>query len=73
MTQPAKIDERVDRHDIESKFRELQSDVATTTESAKGTVIAVAAAVGVVVLLIVFQLGRSRGKKKTTVVEVRRI
>lgn len=73
MTKPAKIDERVDRDDIESKFRELQTDVVSTAESAKGTVIAVAAAVGVAVLLAVFVLGRSRGHKKTTIVEVRRI
>ena len=72
MTEPGKIEERVEPEDIESKFRELQSDVVTTTEAAKGTAVAVGAAAGVVVLLLVFFLGRSRGKKKSTIVEVRR-
>lgn len=72
-TEPAKIEERIDPGDIESKFRELQTDVVTTTEAAKGTMVAVAAAAGVALLLVVFVLGRSRGKKKNTIVEVRRI
>ena len=72
MSEPAKIEERVERDDIESKFRELQGDVMATTEAAKGTAIAVGAGIGVLLLLLVFLLGRSRGKKKSTIVEVRR-
>lgn len=72
-TEPAKIEQRIDPEDIESKFRELQTDVVTTTEAAKGTAVAVAAVAGVALLLVVFVLGRSRGKKKNTIVEVRRI
>jgi hypothetical protein len=72
VSEPAKIEERVERDDIESKFRELQGDVMATADAAKGTAIAVGAGIGVLLLLLVFLLGRSRGKKKSTIVEVRR-
>ena len=72
MTEPGKIEERVEPEDIESKFRELQGDVVATTEAAKGTAVAVGAGLGVLLLILVFLLGRTRGKKKSTIVEVRR-
>jgi hypothetical protein len=72
VSEPAKIEQRIEPDDIESKFRELQGDVAATADAAKGTVIAVGAGVAVLLLLLVFLLGRSRGKKKSTIVEVRR-
>ena len=63
---------RVSPRDIESKFRELQGDVNQTAESAKNTVAAIGAAVAVAVLLGVFLFGKRRGRKKTTIIEVRR-
>ena len=63
----------VSRDDIEAKFREIQSEVETTAESAKGMAIAVGAAVAVVVVLGVFLMGRRRGRKRTTFIEVRRL
>lgn len=64
---------RITRADIEHKFRELQSDVTESAETAKSYLLAGAAAAGVVVFTIAFVAGRSRGKKKSTVVEIRRI
>ena len=43
-----------------------------TAESAKGIAVAVGAALAVGVVVIVFVLGKRRGKRKTTIVEVRR-
>lgn len=63
---------RITRDDIESKFRELQGEVDDTAESAKGMAIAVGAVVVVVVVVGVFLLGKKRGRRKTTIVEVRR-
>ncbi|MGH9084441.1 MAG: hypothetical protein ACRDYW_03215 [Acidimicrobiales bacterium] len=63
----------ITRNDLESKFRELQGEVDDTAESAKSTLIAVGAVVAVGVIAIAFLAGRRRGKKRTTVVEVRRI
>lgn len=67
-----KASDPVTRDDIEAKFRELSGDVDDKAEAAKGTAIAVSAVIAVAVVLGVFLYGRSRGKKKTTVVEVRR-
>ncbi len=64
--------DKITRADIESKFRELSGDVDDKADAAKGTAIAVGAVIAVAVVLGVFLFGRSRGKKKTTVVEVRR-
>lgn len=58
--------------DIEAKFRALTSDVDDRAESAKSTAVAVGAVIAAAVVIGVFILGRSRGRKKTTVIEVRR-
>jgi hypothetical protein len=73
VTAPAGQDGPITRDDIEAKFRELQSDVETTAESAKNVAIVVGAVVAVAVVLVVFALGKRRGHKKTTIVEVRRL
>jgi hypothetical protein len=65
--------DHISREDIEAKFREIQGDIEETAESAKGMAITVAAVVGVVIVLGVFLMGKSRGKKKTTFIEVRRL
>lgn len=65
-------DTPISRDDIEAKLREIQGEVDETAESAKGMVIAVGAALAVGVVVAVFILGRKRGRKKMTIVEVRR-
>lgn len=69
--EPAK-GEKITRDDLEAKFRELTGDVEDKAESARTTAIAVGAVVAAAVVLGVFLFGRSRGQKKTTIVEVRR-
>lgn len=64
--------EKITRDDIESKFRQLTSDVDDRADAARGTAVAIGAVVAAAIVLGVFLLGRSRGKKKTTVIEVRR-
>lgn len=59
--------------DLEAKMRELQGGVNETTERATSTLIAVGAVVAVGVIAVAFWAGRRRGKKRTTIVEVRRI
>ena len=65
--------QHIDRSDIEAKFRELRGEVNETAESAKGTAVAVGAAIAVAVVLGAFVLGRRRGRRRTTVVEIRRV
>ena len=66
-------DHEVTRSDIEAKLRQIRGEVERTGEAAKpiGLAVAVAAAVGVVA--VAYLLGRRRGKKKTTIVEIRRV
>ncbi len=59
--------------DLEAKMRELQDEGEEAAETAKSYVFAAAAAVAVIVFVIAFSAGKRRGKKKSTVVEIRRI
>lgn len=63
----------IDRGQIEAKLRELQGGVTETRESATSMLLTVGAVVAVGVLAVAFLAGRRKGKKRTTVVEVRRI
>ena len=63
----------ITKADLESKLRELQGGVDETRESAMSTIITVGAVVAVGVVAVAFLMGRRRGKKRSTVVEVRRI
>lgn len=63
----------IQKEDLEAKLRELQGGVAETKESATSTLITVGALVAVGVLAVAFLMGRRKGRRRTTVVEVRRI
>lgn len=63
----------VSRDDIESKLREIRGEVDAVGETSRSYVVIVGAAVAVTVVALAFLLGRRRGKRKTTVVEVRRV
>ena len=62
----------VSRDDIERKAQELVGAVEDTTESVKNTAVMVAVAVGVVVTAA-FIIGRRRGGRNKTVVEVYKV
>jgi len=63
----------ISRDDIESKFREIKTEVDSATTGAKDKVVPIAAAGGLLLALIFFLLGRRAGKKKSAVVQIRRI
>ena len=69
----ATVEKPVTRYDIEAKFRQLQGEVDTTAESAKSYVLIGGIAGAILVLLVVYILGRRTGRKKSTVVEIRRL
>ena len=73
MTSPLQADRPITRGDLESKLRELPGEVDETKESALSTASAVGAVLAVGVVAVAFLLGRRRGKRRTTVVEIRRI
>ncbi|MHB1533539.1 MAG: hypothetical protein ACYC1D_02830 [Acidimicrobiales bacterium] len=63
---------RIEMADIRSKLGELRGEVDETTESAK-PLLTYAAVAGVVLLVgAAFLLGRRRGRRKSTWVEIRR-
>ena len=65
--------EPVKRSDIEAKLREIKGEVDTTATAAKPAAMAVAAVAVVALLGAAYLLGRRKGKKKSTVVEIRRV
>lgn len=64
---------RVSRADIESKLRELRGEAEEAEESVKKPLAVVGGVAVVVVLGIVFLLGKRRGRRQTTTVEIRRV
>ncbi len=63
----------ISRDDIERKFRELEGGVGAAGESAKSYALVVGAVAVVAVVGVAYLLGRRRGKKRSTVVEIRRL
>jgi hypothetical protein len=64
---------RVSRADIEAKLRQIQGDVETGVESGRdiGRMVAIGGAVLVVAAM--YFLGRRHGRKKRTIVEIKRV
>ncbi len=69
MTETAKITPA----DIESKFREIQGQVDTVAEDSKKKVAIAATVTAIILLTIIYLMGQSSGKKKSTVLEIRRL
>ena len=51
----------------------MRGEVEETAEAAKAPIMAIAAGVGAVVVIAAFLLGKRRGRRKSTVVEIRRV
>ena len=66
-------DGQITRDDLEAQFREVQGGVDQARRAAKDTVVPFAIAGGLSLLLLVYLLGKRVGKKKSTIVEIRRI
>jgi hypothetical protein len=64
---------RVSRSDIEAKLKEVTGELEEAGEAAKGKGLIVAGVAAVVLLGVVFLLGKRRGRRKSTVVEIRRV
>lgn len=72
-TKSTRPDRPITKADIEAKLAEIGGEVDEQVESTKRVAIMAGVAVVAVVLAGVFLLGRRRGKKLTTVVEIRRV
>ncbi len=69
----AEVTTKITPQDLENKLKALQGDVQGKVDDQKSTIATGAAVGGVVLLLIFFLLGKRSGKKRSTVVEIRRI
>lgn len=69
----ATTDTPITRDDIQAKFGELEGEAQDSAEAARNTLLAVGVAAAVVIGGLFFLLGRRRGKKEKTIVEIRRV
>lgn len=65
--------DRITRDQLEDKFRELEGDARDQVESARSTAVTAGVVAGVLLLLLAFLLGTRKGRKRSTVVEIRRV
>lgn len=59
--------------DLETKFREIQGQVDVVASDSKKKAVVGGSVVAVILLLIIYSMGRNAGKKKSTVLEIRRL
>lgn len=65
--------DRITRDQLEDKFRELEGGAREQAESARSTVVTAGAVAALILLLLAFLLGSRKGRKRSTVVEIRRV
>ena len=73
LTQATEGKDKITRDDIESKLREIRGEVSDVGNASKGYVLAAGVIALTAVVAGAYLFGRRRGKKRTTVVEVRRV
>ena len=63
----------ISRDDLENKLRALQGEIKGAVDNQRTNLMAAAGVVGLILVIVVFVLGRRSGKKKSTIVEIRRV
>jgi len=64
---------KITRDDLEAGIRKLQGDAKDRVADKRKTLVTIGGIAAVVFVLLVFMLGKRSGKKKTTLVEIRRV
>jgi hypothetical protein len=59
--------------DLREKLSSLQDQLQGTVDDQKSTIATALAGAGIVLLVVIFLLGKRAGRKKSTIVEIRRI
>lgn len=65
-------DKKISKEDLERRFKSLQDDLQGRVENKKQTIVAVAGAAAVVLMMVSYLFGRRRGSRRATRVEFRR-
>lgn len=65
--------QRITPDDIRSKLEDIQGEVDEATGTARPIALMAGVAVGAAVLVGVYLLGRRKGRKRSTIVEIRRV
>ena len=73
MAVPSTSRDRITRSDLEDKFRELEGGAREQVESARSTVVTAGVVAALILLLLAYLLGTRKGKKRSTIVEIRRV
>jgi hypothetical protein len=74
MTKPAAVvPDKITPQDLEDKFKTLQGEIQGKVNEKKTSIATVAAGGGLVLLFVFFLLGRRSGKKRSAIVEIRRV
>jgi cytochrome c-type biogenesis protein CcmH/NrfG len=73
MAVPSTSRSRITRSDLEDKFRELEGGAREQVESARSTVVTAGVVAALILLLLAYLLGTRKGKKRSTIVEIRRV
>ena len=63
---------RITKQDLESKFQSLQDDLQGRASDKKQSLVAAASIASAVIVSIAYLLGRRGGRKRRSVVEIRR-
>lgn len=64
---------RITPADIEAKLSQIRRQLEGSVEAARPSLVRAGAAAAVVVAVAVYLLGRRRGRRRSTVVEIRRV
>ena len=66
-------DRPITRADLEAKFEQLKGSAEAGVESSRSAGIALAAGTLVLLVLVAYLLGRRRGRKRQTIIEIKRV
>ena len=66
-------EEKITRDQIEAKLREVTGGVSEEVDDVKSQALAIGLGIALVTVTVVFLIGRRMGRRRSTIVEVRRI
>ena len=67
------VPDKISPQDLEDKFKALQGEIQGKVDEKKTTIATVAAGGGLALMILFFLLGRRSGRKRSAIVEIRRV